>query len=89
MNAFVRGLSAELVKLAASTFPSSTPNDVSGEAPTQVYNDPVQTARAAVETTQGRWKSLPGNVSAPAAGPARKSVPAPETTPSPMQGYTT
>jgi len=83
MKDFVHGFSSELRKLAAEN-----PNDVSGESPTQVYNDPVQMARAAVETTQGRWKSLPGQASAPATPAVRKSIPAPETTPSNMQGYT-
>ena len=78
-SSILRGFSDELVKLAVG--------DVSAEAPTNLFNDPAETGRMAVEQTQGRVKNLPGGIAGQFRVNPHKSVPPPETTPSSMLGY--
>jgi hypothetical protein len=68
MRPFIAGFTAELQKLAQ--------NDMNGESPTGVFNDPLQAANNPLTKIRPEKKL-----------PTDKMIPAPETTPTSMQGF--
>ncbi len=79
MNPFLQGFTAELVKHAAG--------DVSGQAPTMIYGDPVDMVQGAMDSTQSRGNNLPGGIPSALRTQTQKKIPHPETTPTSMHGF--
>jgi hypothetical protein len=53
----------------------------------EVYSDPAEGVQDVMNSTQGRYKKLPGKLPASYQQQTAQSVPAPETSPPSMQAY--